>query len=109
MIKTTVISICAVFLCLSAVSLAADNASPSSNAYMEAMAKMNKAMPSQTGDPDVDFVQMMIPHHQAALEMAKAELKFGKDAKARAMAEKLIEAQEKEIAELEEWLKAHPK
>ena len=52
---------------------------------------------------------MMIPHHQAALDMAKAELKFGKDAKARAMAEKLIEAQEKEIAELEEWLKAHPK
>ena len=39
------------------------------------MVKMNEAKPkNQTGDPDVDFVRVVIPHHQGALETAKAEL-----------------------------------
>ena len=32
-----------------------------------------------TGNPDKDFVMMMIPHHQGAVDMAKVELQYGKD------------------------------
>lgn len=57
-----------------------------------------------TGDADKDFVAMMIPHHQAAVDMAEVELKYGKDKKLRVMAEDIIKSQKKEIAEMKEWL-----
>lgn len=68
--------------------------------------EMQQAMMSapMSGDPDKDFVSMMIPHHQGAIEMAKIELKQGRDAKLRKMAEKIIEAQEKEIKGMKEDL-----
>ena len=50
---------------------------------------------------------MMKVHHQGAIDMARMELKDGKDAKMRAMAKGIIEAQQKEIKELEEWLAKH--
>lgn len=45
------------------------------------MGKMDGAMKSvpMTGDPDIDFAAMMIPHHEGAVEMAKAYLAKGKD------------------------------
>jgi uncharacterized protein (DUF305 family) len=46
----------------------------------------------------------MIPHHQGAIEMAKAELGNGKDPQLRQLAEEIIAAQEKEILFLKEWL-----
>ena len=46
---------------------------------------------------------MMIPHHQSAIDMAKVQLEQGDDPQLRAMAEKIIAAQEKEIEELEAW------
>lgn len=72
------------------------------------MATMQKSMtvPS-TGDIDVDFVRGMIPHHQAAIDMAKIELEKGSDPEIRAMAQAIIGAQEKEIAEMQAWLAAH--
>jgi len=66
-----------------------------------------KGLPT-SGNADKDFVTMMIPHHQGAIDMAKVELKFGKDTTLRAMAEKIIEAQEKEISEMNKWRAAHP-
>ncbi len=61
----------------------------------------------KTGNADVDFIGNMIPRHNMALEMAKKELKGGKATEARAMAEKILDDQQKEIAEMESWLKAH--
>ena len=57
-----------------------------------------------TGDTDVDFARMMIPHHQGAIDMAKAELAEGEDPELRRLAEAIIAAQEKEIAFLKQWL-----
>jgi len=57
-----------------------------------------------TGDMDRDFATMMKIHHQGAIDMAQTELKSGKDAKMRAMAKRIIEAQQKEIKEFDQWL-----
>jgi len=78
-------------------------------AYMAAMSKMDVPMMQgiQAADPDVAFVKGMIPHHQGAIDMAKVVLEHGKDAQVKAWAEQIIAAQEKEIAEMQEWLKEH--
>jgi uncharacterized protein (DUF305 family) len=78
--------------------------------YKAAMDKMHHEMMGQafTGDADVDFVRGMIPHHQAAIDMAKVLLEHGKDPQLRKLAEAVISAQEKEITEMENWLAAHP-
>jgi hypothetical protein len=50
-----------------------------------------------TGDIDRDFVAMMIPHHQGAVEMAKAELKYGHNELLRRLAKVIIANQQREI------------
>jgi len=55
-------------------------------------------------DIDVAFVCAMIPHHQAAINMAKAELEHGDSDWARQMAQKVIDAQQKEIEDMLNWL-----
>ena len=69
---------------------------------MQNMQKM-EAMP-MTGDTDRDFAAMMKVHHQGAIDMAELELKNGKDAKLRAMAKRIISAQQKEIKEFDQWM-----
>ena len=82
----------------------AQNTPAVQKAYMDAHQKMMGTMPkSASGDADKDFASMMIPHHQGAIDMAKVELQYGKDPKLRAMAEKMIKDQEKEIADLKAW------
>lgn len=78
-------------------------------AHMDLMAGMeetNKQMMNamMVEDIDVAFVCGMIPHHQAAINMAKAELEHGDNEWAKAMAQEIIDAQEAEIAEMLTWL-----
>lgn len=54
------------------------------------------AIPS-SGDPDRDFAAMMIPHHQGAIEMAKAQLLYGRDPTLRRLAQGIIVEQMQEI------------
>ena len=67
----------------------------------------NMAAMSMTGDSDKDFAMMMKMHHQKALDMAKKELTDGKSPQLKAMAQKIIDSQTKEIAEFDKWLAAH--
>jgi uncharacterized protein (DUF305 family) len=57
-----------------------------------------------TGNPDIDFLAMMIPHHEGAVEMARLELTHGKDPLARRLAEEIIASQTVEIAAMKERL-----
>lgn len=57
-------------------------------------------------DADVAFAAGMIPHHQGAVDMAKVELKYGKDADMKKLAEEIIAAQGPEIEQMSKWLEA---
>jgi len=63
-----------------------------------AMRRMMSAMTiTSSGDPDRDFVAMMVPHHQAAIEMARAELRYGHNELLRRIAQEIIVGQSQEI------------
>lgn len=74
-------------------------------AYMLGMERMNRDMSApMTGDADRDFAAMMVPHHAGAVDMAKVELQHGRDPMLRSMAQEIVIAQEREIADLKAWL-----
>jgi uncharacterized protein (DUF305 family) len=62
--------------------------------------------PGYTGDPDIDFLAMMIPHHQGAVEMARLQLLHGRDPAARRLAEDIIASQTVEIEGMKRRLAA---
>ena len=76
------------------------------SALMAAMGDMHLAMASidPSGTGDVDFVRLMLPHHQAAIDMARAQLTFGTDPQIRRLAQEIITDQQSEIALMEVWL-----
>ncbi len=64
-----------------------------------AMSRMMAGMTVKpTGDVDHDFVEMMVPHHQGAIDMAKAVLRYGKNEQLRRLAQEIIVTQQQEIA-----------
>ena len=68
----------------------------------QGMEKM-KSMP-MSGNTDKDFATMMRMHHENGIRMAEVELKNGKDAKMKQMAQKIVDSQRKEIKEFDDWL-----
>ena len=62
-----------------------------------------------TGNPDRDFVMMMIPHHRGAVEMAKVELRYGKDPELKKLAQNIIKSQDEEISFMEDWQRKQSK
>jgi Domain of unknown function (DUF305) len=82
-------------------------ASPDWSELIASMDKMHMAMGAvvQSGNSDVDFVRLMLPHHQAAIDMAKAQLLYGKDPQMRRLAQEIITDQQLEIELMQRWLK----
>jgi uncharacterized protein (DUF305 family) len=81
--------------------------SEASKAYAAAAERMHGPMMEgvAASDPDAAFVRGMIPHHQAAIDMAKVVLQFGKDEQVKKLAEAVVREQQREIGEMQEWLK----
>ena len=73
-----------------------------------AMARMMQEMHAakSTGQPDIDFLAMMIPHHAGAVDMARALLRHGRDAATRRLAEDIIASQTVEIEGMQRRLAA---
>jgi hypothetical protein len=71
------------------------------------MDKMHMAMGAvkRSGNADVDFVRLMLPPHQAAIDMARTQLLYGKDAQMRRLAQEIITDQQSEIELMQRWLK----
>jgi uncharacterized protein (DUF305 family) len=83
---------------------------PADQALMKSMDRMMKDMKApMTGDADRDFVVMMLPHHQGAVDMAKVEIQYGKDPVLLKLANDIVEAQNREIAAMNAWLAQHPR
>jgi uncharacterized protein (DUF305 family) len=88
----------------------ASTAKPFNTLMNDAMSVMNYDMAhaAMNGQPEHDFVTMMIPHHQGAIDMAKALLLTTQDQGLRNLAQEIIADQQIEIQLMQAWLKAHP-
>jgi uncharacterized protein (DUF305 family) len=80
---------------------------PDWSELIASMDKMHMAMGAidRSGNSDVDFVRLMLPHHQAAIDMAKTQLLYGKDPQMRRLAQEIITDQQSEIELMQRWLK----
>ncbi|WP_296405193.1 DUF305 domain-containing protein [Psychrobacter sp.] len=78
--------------------------------YMDSMNNMHEDMMKGTtaNNADVAFAKEMLSHHKGAVEMAKIQLKYGKDETMRKLAEDIIAAQENEINQMNNWLASNP-
>ncbi|QVW21920.1 DUF305 domain-containing protein [Pseudomonas hormoni] len=90
---------------------ATEHADPSNHSSLEtpflsensiAMEKMmNGVEVEPTGDVDHDFVIMMSAHHQGAIDMAVALLKYGNNEQLKRLAQEIIVEQQQEIAAMQ--------
>jgi len=96
---------------LSMSAFAADNAKGGSGSQelhqsmMSGMEKMHDM--KMSGDTDKDFADMMIAHHEQAIEMSKAVLNHGDDPEVQKKAREIIAASEKDIRDLKKWQTEH--
>jgi uncharacterized protein (DUF305 family) len=93
------------FIAACAVAVASMTATADSNLAgftAESNAAMTRMMAGMgikpSGDVDRDFAAMMIPHHQGAIDMALAELRYGNNEQLRRIAQEIIVDQQQEIA-----------
>ncbi|WP_455661064.1 DUF305 domain-containing protein [Pradoshia sp.] len=82
--------------------------------YQSILDVMKKGMEEapETGDPSLDFLYEMIPHHEAAVSMAENVLKYGQNEKVKQLADAIIKEQLsgiKKMEDLEQQLKSNPK
>jgi uncharacterized protein (DUF305 family) len=75
-------------------------------AYADGMDAMHDEMMAGIADPNPDmaFARGMLPHHVGAVDMAKVQLKYGKDAEMRKLAQAVIDAQQSEIEQMQNWI-----
>jgi len=89
---------------------AAAQMTPYAAKFMQAMDASMKQMDRDmaaapmNGNADHDFATMMMPHHQGAIDMAKAELRYGKDPVMRRLAQEILVDQQSEIDAMQLWL-----
>jgi len=92
------------------VATAAAQMEPHAAKFMQAMDASMKQMDHEmasapmNGNVDHDFATMMIPHHRGAIEMAKAELSYGKNPVIRRLAQEILVDQQSEIDAMQLWL-----
>lgn len=87
----------------------ASTAKPFAGLMDDAMAVMDYGMAhaDMNGKPEHDFVTMMMPHHQGAVDMAKAMLLYSDDPEIRNLALGIITEQQNEIRVMQAWLQRH--
>ena len=75
--------------------------------FTAGMTKMHAEMNTvkASGSTDEDFVKLMLPHHQAAIDMARTQLASGKDPQMRRLAQEIVTEQQLEIELMRLWLK----
>ena len=99
-----------VVICLTAALIAAAQMWPAGARFMQemngSMERMDRQMATapMNGIVDHDFATMMIPHHQGAIDMAKAELIYGTDPVMRRLAQEILVDQQSEIDVMNLWL-----
>ena len=108
-----VVAAFALALGLAGVTVAARGQDAVGNTFAAVMAAAMQRMDHDmmtppSGDADRDFATMMIPHHQGAVAMAEAELRFGRDPVLRRLAQGIIVEQQQEIAVMRQAIAALP-
>lgn len=82
--------------------------SAATRAYMDAANQMHidLAVPF-SNDADKDFAAVIAAHHKGAVELARVELRYGKDPEMRKLAEQIVSANERDMAALKAWQAKH--
>lgn len=77
-------------------------------AFRVGNARMHHSMNVEpSGDVDRDFAVAMLAHHEGAVDMARVELRYGRDRDSRRRADEIIAAQEEEVTMMRNWLAEH--
>lgn len=82
-------------------------ADPFTRKMKASMDTMMQQMPATVADPDRDFNRLMTVHHQSAVDMAQAQLTHGQDPALKAMARQMIDAQQREIQQFNDWYRQY--